>query len=103
MLGNTEIKRIISEGGVLWEKMFRWTKQAVERRRVTYTKDRPTQEDMKNKYPEVVYFVFNYITTGLYEIVGYYPVGEIEIVSSENKNAYPLKGVHDGFYFELIN
>lgn len=83
--------------------MFRWTKQGVKLRQLGYAKEEPTQEDMKKKYPGYVYFKFIGNAAGIFEILGYHPVGEIEIVSSENKNAYPLKGVYDAFYFELIN
>lgn len=100
---NVEFKRIMSEGGVLWEKLFRWTRQRVSLRRLGYAKEEPNLEDMKKKYPGCIYFEFIGNAVGMFEILSYYPVGEIEIVSSENKNAYPLKGVYDGFYFELIN
>lgn len=103
MLGNTEIKRIMSEGGVLWKKGFRWTKQRVERDSLGYFTKKFTQEEMKNRYPKYLFFEFKDTGFGTFETFGYYTLGEIEIITSDNKNDYPLKGIDGTFYYELIS
>ena len=90
-------------GGVLWEQGFRWTKQRVERNSLGYFTKKITQEEMKNRYPKYFFFEFKDTGFGTFEAFGYYTVGSVEIITSYNKNDYPLKGIDGTFYYELIS
>lgn len=58
---------------------------------------------MLSKYPQYVYIVFYKTDYGNYEAYGYSPIASEVIVESENRNAYPVRGIVDKDYYELIN
>lgn len=101
MTANVEIKRIMSEGGVLWEKMFSWKKYDLERESLGYFTNTVSDEVMKERYPRYVSFVFKSTGYGTYEVFGERTT-YMEIITSDNENDYPIKGVVGAFYYEFI-
>lgn len=101
MTANVEIKRIMSEGGVLWEKMFSWKKYGLERESLGYFTNTVSDEVMKERYPGYVSFVFKSTGYGTYAVFGERTTS-MEIITSDNKYDYPIKGVAGAFYYEFI-
>lgn len=88
-------------GGVLWEKMFSWKKYSLERESLGFFTKTVSDEVMKERYPEYVSFEFKRTEYGTYEVFGYRPTS-MEIITSDNENDYPIKGVVGIFYYEFI-
>lgn len=88
-------------GGVLWEKTFSWKKYSLDRESLGYFTTTVSDEVMKERYPGYVSFEFKSTGYGTYEVFGYKPTA-MEIITSENENDYPIKGVVGLFYYEFI-
>lgn len=110
-LENVEIKRIMSEGGVLWEKMFRWRKYRFDEwLELGKSSGFLFESEMKSRYPGYEEYKlrsldgYGYLIYG--KIKGTDKRGKgkfIEEVQSDNENAYPKSGANNGYWYEFIN
>ena len=103
MLGNTEIKRIMSGGGILWQKIYKWKKYDLGApTELGYVNRRLTPEELRDRFPKYFDFTFNptgFGTYTLYGRLGYYE----GIVESQDNYAFPDNDMLGGYYYERIN
>lgn len=90
-------------GGVIWQRIFKWNKYYLySRRKIGYYSSSLTEQEIKDKNPNVKNFEF--INTGYGTIEVYGQPAEFDgLVNSDNEYEYPHNGQRGNFYYELIN
>lgn len=90
-------------GGILWEKIYKWRRIRVATEKIGYYDKEIPKEDMKTRYPKYVHFAFIKTDYGNYEALGYYPIDYGGVIEDKNKNSYPIEGILDGYYYQIID
>lgn len=107
MLENTEIKRIMSEGGVLWQGYYSWKKYKVKIvKEVIGTFDYyRSDSELLRAYPRYYKVETDTPELGKYRVYGYRKVkGDfIEEVKSKNKKEYPINGEKGDYWYVFKN
>ena len=88
--------------GVIWSKTFYWKNYEVkEKTTIGYFPKVLTEEELKSKYPNYIDFEFIKTEYGTYQVLAT-PIEYVEVVKSNNKDQYPINGIKDKFWYELI-
>lgn len=109
MIESIEIKRIMSEGGVLWEKTFEWKKYNFNEWLTLGESDGFLfGSEMESKFPGYEEYKLMPINKK-YTIYGRIKSTDIRgrgtfvgKVKSYNENEYPKRGARNGYWYEFV-